>query len=223
MKVLSLSDVPVQLIYSSQIRRQFPDVDLVIACGDLPYAYQEFIISMLDVPLYFVRGNHDVPVEQVQHGTRTAPQGGVDLHRRIIKYRGLILAGVEGSLRYRAGPYQYTQAEMWLNVISLVPGLLLNRLQHNRYLDVFVTHAPPRGIHDMNDLPHQGIDAFRWLIQVFKPAYFFHGHIHVYRPDTVTETFVEGTRVINTYGFRTTEVDCCPAPAKKRRLDRSNS
>jgi hypothetical protein len=74
----------------------------------------------------------------------------------------------------------------------------------------------------MNDLPHQGIDAFRWLIQVFKPAYFFHGHIHVYRPDTVTETFVEETRVINTYGFRMTEVDCCPTPAKKRRLDQSN-
>lgn len=204
MKILTLSDIPIQMIYSAQIRGLFPDVNLVLACGDLPYYYQEFVVSMLDVPLYYVRGNHDKVIEHNLHGPRSAPQGATDLHGRVIDYRGLLLAGIEGSLRYRSGPFQYSQNEMWYNVFNLVPGLMRNRVRYGRYLDVFVTHAPPKGIHDMSDLPHQGIEAFRWLLHVFKPAYHFHGHIHVYRPDTITETRFESTTVVNTYGFRTT-------------------
>ena len=204
MKILSLSDIPVQMIYSSQIRRLFADVDLVIGCGDLPYYYQEYVISLLDVPLYYVRGNHDKVLEQIQSGLRSGPQGGFDLNRKLAYDRGLLLGGVEGSLRYRPGPFQYSQSEMWFNVFSLVPGMLMNRLKYGRFLDIFVTHAPPKGIHDMSDLPHQGIAAFLWLIRVFRPAYHFHGHIHIYRPDTITETRVRSTQVINTFGFRTT-------------------
>jgi Icc-related predicted phosphoesterase len=91
---------------------------------------------------------------------------------------------------------------MWSHIVRLTPGLLWNKIRHGRFLDVFVSHAPPRGIHDQIDLPHQGIDAFRWLLRTFKPAYHFHGHIHVYRPDDVTETVFEQTRVINTYGYK---------------------
>jgi Icc-related predicted phosphoesterase len=57
------------------------------------------------------------------------------------------------------------------------------------------------GIHDQPDLPHQGINAFRWLLKVFQPRYHFHGHIHVYHPDAVTETKFNQTQVINTYGY----------------------
>jgi len=115
-----------------------------------------------------------------------------------------VFAGVEGSLRYRPGPFQYTQREMWWHVFSLVPALLRNKLVYGRYIDVFVTHAPPRGIHDKDDLTHQGIDAFRWFIKVFKPDYHFHGHIHVYRPDEVTESLFGSTQVINTFGHKET-------------------
>ncbi len=125
----------------------------------------------------------------------------------MINYRGLLMAGIEGSLRYRNGPFQYSQEDMWINVFHLVPGLFFNRLRFGRFLDVFVSHSPPRGIHDQPDLPHQGIGAFRWLIRVFKPSTYFHGHIHVYRPDTETETRFGATRVINTFGYRVTEVD----------------
>jgi Icc-related predicted phosphoesterase len=96
---------------------------------------------------------------------------------------------------------------MWKHVFSLVPGLLYNRLVYGRFLDVFVTHAPPAGIHDRDDLTHQGINAFRWLIRVFQPAYHFHGHIHIYRPDEVTETLFGSTRVINTFSYRETILD----------------
>lgn len=205
-KALSLSDIIVQQIYSPSIRERFGDVDLVISCGDLPYYYQEYIISRLDKPLFFVRGNHDKKIEYNRAGNRSAPRGGIDLHRRVINHQGLLLAGVEGSLRYRQGPFQYSQIEMWMHVIGLLPYLIYNKLRHGRYLDVLATHAPPRDIHDKPDLTHQGIDAFLWIIRVFQPAYHIHGHIHVYRPDEVTLSKVGRTQVINTYGYRTIEL-----------------
>ena len=205
--VLSLSDVLVQYIYSPYIRKRFSNVDLIIGCGDLPYYYQEYVISSLDVPLFFVRGNHDKITEYSVSGQRTEPRGGIDLHRRNENYQGLLLAGIEGSVRYRPGPFQYTQSEMWRNVFALIPGFFRNKIMHGRFLDIFVTHAPPKGIHDAEDLTHNGINAFRWLIEVFQPAYHFHGHIHIYRPDEVTETLYKNTLVINTFGNRETVLD----------------
>jgi len=146
-------------------------------------------------------------VEYHPWGQRTAPAGGIDLHRQAINHRGLLIAGVEGSLRYRPGLFQYSQSEMFGHLLHLIPSLLLNRIRHDRFLDVFVTHAPPWGIHDKTDLPHQGSKAFRWFLRVFRPAYHFHGHIHIYRPDTDAETKFGRTQVINTFGYRETTIE----------------
>lgn len=202
MKILSLSDMTVPFIYSSHVRRRFGNVNLVLGCGDLSYLYLEYVLTALNIPLFFVRGNHDKIVEYSAWGQRTAPAGATDLHRQVCNYRGLLLGGVAGSLRYRPGPFQYTQGEMFRNVLSLVPSMLANRIQYGRFLDIFITHAPPFGIHDEADLTHTGIKAFRWLDKVFRPAYHIHGHMHIYRPDTVTETRFGKTLVINTYPYK---------------------
>ncbi|WP_322793701.1 metallophosphoesterase family protein [Bellilinea sp.] len=203
MNILAVSDIELGFIYNVQIGQRFKNVDLVISCGDLPYYYLEFIVSVLDRPLYYVRGNHASKVEITTAGERSSPWGAIDLHRRAVRSpQGILLAGIEGSLRYNYGPHQYTQAEMWWMVLGLTPALMLNKLRFGRYLDIFVTHAPPWGIHDMDDLPHRGIKAFNWLIKVFQPTYHLHGHIHVYRNDTEIETKVGNTTVINCYGYR---------------------
>lgn len=205
-KILSLSDKLVEHIYNAQVRQRFGDVDLILGCGDLAYYYLEYVVSMLDVPLYFVRGNHSKEVEYTVAGPKMYPEGGFNLHCKVVEDQGLILAGIEGSLRYRNGPFQYTQTEMWTNVLRIAPRLLLNKYLHGRHLDIFISHAPPWGIHDKPDLPHQGIKAFRWLIETFKPRYHFHGHIHVYTYDTQTISRHMETTVINTYGFVETQV-----------------
>jgi len=207
MRILSLSDTIVSLIYSPLIRSRHEGVDIILGCGDLPYYYLEYVFTSLDAPLYYVRGNHDKVLEYSSAGQRTGPHGGIDLHCRSYCYKGLLLAGVEGSLRYRSGPFQYSQAEMWWHVYRLIPGMLRNRLVYGRYLDVFVTHAPPTGIHDADDLPHRGINAFRWLVNVFQPAIHIHGHVHIYYPGAEVETRVGKTRVINTYAWRETVLD----------------
>ncbi|MBN1666326.1 MAG: metallophosphoesterase [Anaerolineales bacterium] len=208
MKILSISDKVVPQLYHPLVKENFSEVDLVLACGDLPYYYQEFIVSMLDVPLLFVRGNHDPLSEVTESGPKDHPHGGTDLHRRTAHIGGYLFAGVEGCIRYRKnGDFQYTQFEMWLHVLALLPRLYFNRLRYGRYLDVLITHAPPWGIHDQSDYPHWGIKAFRWLIRKFQPAYHFHGHIHLYRPDMIAETRFQKTQVINTYGYRITRLD----------------
>lgn len=203
MKVLTISDKVVPIIYSPRIAERFGDVDLVISCGDLPYLYQEFIISSLNRPLYFVHGNHDPEVEYGPGKPRSYPHGGTDLHRRALRVKGVLLAGVEGSVQYSQRTlYQYTQTQMWRHVIRLLPGLLVNKLKYGRYLDFFVTHAPPAGVHEGKDYAHQGIRAFRWLIDTVQPRYHIHGHIHHYHPDAVVETQVGETTVINAYRYR---------------------
>lgn len=209
MKILAVSDVEVDIIYSPQITQRFKDIDLVIGCGDLPYYYLEYIISMLDRPCYYVRGNHAPRFhEETSAGERTSPWGGVDLHRKVIRdASGLLLAGIEGSLKYNVGRYQYTQEEMWHMVLAMAPRLMINRILYGRYLDIFVSHAPPYQIQDKEDLPHQGIKAFRWLINVFKPALHLHGHIHIYQQYEATETLHDQTRVINTYSYKVLPFD----------------
>ena len=203
MKILAVSDEIVGYLYSPMVREQFPDIELILSCGDLPYYYLEYLVSMLDVRCYFVRGNHSAKTEYGVEGARKYPWGAVDLHRRgVTDPSGLLLAGLEGSLRYNLGPHQYTQADYWSYVFELVPHLLFNKGKYGRYLDIFITHAPPWKVHDEEDLPHQGIKAFRWLIRVFKPGYFVHGHIHVYRNDTVTRSLVDSTVVENVYRYK---------------------
>jgi Icc-related predicted phosphoesterase len=205
MKILAVSDVVVDWIYSPKIRLLLSDIDLAIGCGDLTAYYMDYIISSLNVPMLQVYGNHSIPAEKGENNHYYQP-GAINVHRRVIYRDGFTFAGVEGSIKYRNGPFQYSQSDMWLNAIILVPALLANHIKYGRYLNLLITHAPPWGIHDQPDLAHQGIKAFLWLINTFQPDYHIHGHIHVYRPDTVTETLCGKTRVINAFGYKQIEL-----------------
>lgn len=206
MKILAVSDMVLDMLYSPVVRQRFANVDMIIGCGDLPYYYLEYILNALDKPAFFVRGNHERVVEYSEHGERTWPHGAFDLHRQHLRCQGLLLAGVQGCLRYRPAPFQYTQTEMWRHVWSLVPGMLMNRLTYGRFLDVFVAHAPAWGLNDEQDLPHRGIKAFLWLLRVFQPSLFLHGHIHLYTPDQARLGEIGATRVVNAYGYYEVEL-----------------
>lgn len=207
MKVLAVSDVEVGIIYSTAIRERFKDARLAISCGDLPLDYLEYIMSSLDIPMYFVFGNHAHTTNNREKEYEPGPWGAINLDGRVYRDEtGLLLAGVEGCLQYNYGPHQYSQWEMWVRVFSLIPRLVYNRLRYGRYLDVFITHAPPWKIHDQPDLPHRGIKAFLWFDQVFQPAFHLHGHIHIYHTKTARDTLVNGTRILNVFGYKEIEI-----------------
>lgn len=207
MKILALSDEVVDYIYSPHIRERFPDVDCVMGCGDLPFYYLEFVVTMLQRPVYYVHGNHDKPSQFLSDGRVVHRAEGCEtleaLSQRVITYQAdVLVAGLGGSLQYNIGPHQYSQSEMKRRVLKLTPSLLVNRVRYGRFLDVLITHAPPRGIHDAHDLAHTGFDAFLQVMDRFRPRYLLHGHSHVYRNDIPTVTRYKDTQVINVYPYR---------------------
>ena len=204
MKILAVSDQVVKQLYRSDVKQHYPDVALLVGCGDLPFYYLDFLVSSFDVPLVYVQGNHDDGLQYTVDGrVLNEASGGVNIHGRVVQRKGLILAGLEGSMRYKPGrELMYTENEMRRQVARLAPRLALNRAKFGRALDVLVTHSPPFGIHDMPDLPHTGFKIFRSFVTIFKPKYLLHGHIHVWRNDTVCVTQFEGTCVMNVYPYR---------------------
>jgi Icc-related predicted phosphoesterase len=209
-KILAISDKIIDFIYSPALRERFADIEMVVSCGDLPYYYLEYIVSVLNKPLYYVRGNHAHRVEHGPYGPRTHPWGAVDLDGRTVEANGLLMAGFEGSMRYNRGPFQYTEGEMTLKVARVVPRLFLNRLHHGRFLDVLVTHSPPYRVGDDTDLCHTGFKVFRWFLRLFQPRWMLHGHIHLYHPSAVTHRTFHKSEVINCYGYKELEL-CRPS------------
>ena len=208
MKILAVSDEVVDWIYSPSLARRCADVELVISCGDLPIHYLEFITSTLNVPCFYVRGNHDLYEIGEGGNIVSEPQGWINLDMRRLRYANLTLAGLEGCLRYKPSvPIQYTQEEQWLRALWLSRTMLYSRLRTGRGVDIMVAHAPPFGIHDGPDHAHTGFRAFNWLIEQFKPRLFLHGHQHRnYAPMQQTETCVDGTRVLNIQPYQIIEL-----------------
>jgi Icc-related predicted phosphoesterase len=214
MKLLAVSDRVMEQLYCSDVRSKHPDVDLLIGCGDLPFYYLEFLVSALDQRLVYVRGNHDKGPQYTAEGRILQHvQGGTDIHGSVVEREGLLLAGLEGSMRYRPGaPFMYTEAEMRMQVMNLAPKLLRNKVRYGRYLDILVTHSPPFGIHDKEDLPHTGFKIFRSFLQWFKPRYLLHGHIHIYRQNSPRITQFDQTTIINVYPYFSLNLDNPPQP-----------
>ncbi len=191
MKILTVSDhIQPQLENADYLHRTYSDVDMVISCGDLPPYYLDYLTSALSAPLFFVRGNHD------GNYTESEP-GGENLHGRVVHYRGLRLAGLEGSIRYNNGPVQYDDLSVLGIMLALAPGMWRRRRKYGAGVDLLVTHSPPRGIHDLTDRAHQGFLALRWAVWWFQPRYLIHGHVDIWDRRRPIETQIGATTILN--------------------------
>jgi Icc-related predicted phosphoesterase len=206
LKILAVSDVVVDRLYSAQVAERLSDVELILGCGDLPYEFLEFLVSSMNIPLLYVPGNHDPAYDDKKPAAHAA--GCELLDREVRSVNGLNIAGLGGSIRYRPGcPNQYTQSQMYSRMSSFIPKLLWYLPKHGNILDIMIAHSPPRGIHDDDDQAHTGFSAFRDFIQTFKPRYFLHGHTMVYKSNIVPPiTKVGTTTVINVYPYRIIEI-----------------
>jgi Icc-related predicted phosphoesterase len=201
MKILAVSDQVLDRLYSNSITATYPDVNMIIGCGDLPYAYLEFLVSVFNVPLFYVPGNHD-PAYQIKESFYA--EGGINLDGQVVYRKGLLMAGLGGSVRYPpGGPNQYTQRAMFLRVYRILPKILMARLRYKRPLDILVTHSPPAGIHDDDDQTHRGMRAFNYLLEKVRPRYMLHGHTIFYSQNVKSHITPYGqTQVMNVYPFR---------------------
>ena len=218
MKILCISDKIDPQVYSDQIKERFADIDMILAAGDLPLDYLDFIITNLNKPLFFVFGNHHIkdlchykklmnsPMLLLQEEREYMGCGAVHLGTRVKKEGNVILAGFGGCMRYNNGVNQFSDFEMYLEMIKLIPRLLWNRLVRGKFVDILLTHAPPRGIHDKKDKCHIGFKAYLWFMKLFKPKFLVHGHIHLYDLSDTRCTKWKKTTVINAYSHYVIEL-----------------
>jgi len=147
-----------------------------------------FIVTMARVPVLYVHGNHDVGY------SRTPPEGCDCIDDQLIVYKGVRILGLGGSKKYRDAPHQYTEEEMKKRIRKL-----RWKLWRHKGVDIVVTHAPPKGVGDADDLAHQGFEELLHLLDKYRPKYLLHGHVHLsYGQDQTRVRRYGDTTVINT-------------------------
>ncbi len=220
-KILCLSDVIDTVVYSTQIKQRFADIDLIISAGDLPMPYLGFITSSLNRPLLFVFGNHNlrrydqfnrkhtpfplppttISIVETKDEEKHIPRtfGTTYLRGKIKRVAGLLVGGIGGSRNYNNGPNQYSELQMWYRIIKMIPRMLWNKIVHGRYIDILVTHAAPEGINDLDDPCHRGFRCFLYFMRLFRPRYLLHGHIHLYDANSPRAANYMDTQIINVY------------------------
>lgn len=220
MKILCVADHIDPLVYSTHAKERFKDISLVLGAGDLPMEYLGYISSVLNKPIYFVFGNHNL---KGYHYFKRPPTmlnrplspdhyfaddfGSTYIGGKVVKTKGgILIAGMGGSILYNGEENQYTDSQMFWKLLRLVPRLILNKLRYGRYLDIFLTHAPPRHLGDREDPPHQGFKWFRWFLERFKPRYMLHGHVHLYEVNEPRIIDFHETRIINVYNHYVLEL-----------------
>ena len=216
MKILCVADHVDPIIYSPGLKQRYGDVDLVIGCGDLPLTYYDFITTNLNKPFYFVFGNHNLKrLREFRWKAgpwRDLPGSALAMSAcyisgRVRREKTVLIAGLGGSHWYNGGPNQFQESQMFFRVLGLLPSLLWNRIRWGRWLDLFITHAPPFGIGDAEDLCHRGFKSFRWFMRMFKPIYLVHGHIHIYSAETERQHPYQSTIVVNAFNHVLLELE----------------
>lgn len=220
MKILCISDHIDPVVYSHRIKKRFSDIDFVISCGDLRLNYYDYIITNLNKPLFFVFGNHHLKHFEAYHGSKVSSPyfyenkaylvqntGATYVEGKSVIQKNMIIMGFGGCMWYNGGENQFTEIGMFLRILKKLPRLLWNKLIHKRFVDILLTHAPPRGIHDQEDPCHRGFKAFNWFIKMFKPKYMVHGHIHLYDKNANRIDRVHSTDVINAFDHHVLEIN----------------
>lgn len=197
MKILAVSDVEVAELHDDFDPARFSGIDLIFSCGDLAPEYLTMLREKIDAPLYYILGNHDLRYQQ------SPPVGCTDISFTTARHDDLKLLGLSGSRWYNGGPNQYHESEM-----RMIIWKLYFALWRQQGVDIVLTHAPPRHIHDAEDRCHRGFKFFNNLINRFQPGFFLHGHIHAaFADDSKRITMAGSTRVINCCGYYVFETD----------------
>ncbi len=191
MRILSVSDRVEPILYDPGSYKCLKEIDLILSCGDLPAEYLTYLVTVYNAPLFYIRGNHDVAYDS------KPPQGCVDLHGKIVVYKGIKIMGWQGSHWYNGGQLQYTESQM-----KKMLFMAKLKIWWNKGIDLVISHSPPRDIHDGKDSCHKGFKCFRNLIIDYSPKSFLHGHTHTsFKNREARKTRMNNTDVINTFGY----------------------
>lgn len=197
MKILAVADVEDKLLYDHFDKKRVEGVELIVGCGDLRSDYMDFLITMVNVPMIYVMGNHD------DSFLKNPPLGAICIEDRIYEYNGVKFMGLGGSFRYNPnGKNMYSERDMKIRELRLRPKAKLKG-----GIDVLVTHSPAKGYGDLEDLPHRGFETFNKIMDRYHPEYMLHGHVHMnYGRIQKEYDHPSGTKIINACGYCIIEV-----------------
>lgn len=188
MRILVVSDEECPALWDYYVPGKLKEYDLILSCGDLKASYLSFLVTMGNKPLLYVHGNHDSSY------AHRPPEGCDCIDDRVVTYNGVRFLGLGGCPWYRDGVHQYTEEQMRRRIRKL-----RRQIRRAGGIDVVVTHAPPKGVGDLDDKAHRGFAALLELLDEYKPAYLLHGHVHLrYGLDQTRERTYNQTTVINT-------------------------
>ncbi len=189
MKILVLADVEAKGLWDYFSPDKVKGYDLILSCGDLNPRYLSLIATFTTAPVLYVHGNHDKNYE------RHPPEGCICVEDTVYTVKGLRIAGLGGSIRYKPGAFQYTENEMARRVKRLKKVI-----RREKGVDILLTHSPARNLNDGPDAPHLGFSCFYDILDEYKPAYFIHGHVHLsYNAALPRICSYHSTQVVNGY------------------------
>lgn len=202
MKLLLISDKESPYLWDFYQPGRLQGVDMILSCGDLNSKYLSFLVTMGNVPLVYVHGNHDKTYEQ------HPPEGCDCAEDRILRVGGLRILGLGGSCLYSGGPHQYTEAQMARRIRRL--GFQLWR---NGGVDIVLTHAPMEGYGSGEDYAHRGFACLLSLVDKYRPKFLIHGHVHANYGANLPRVLRRGeTTIINAYERFLLDTDDPPLP-----------
>ena len=187
MRILVLADKESKYYWDYFDKSKLEGIDLILSCGDLKPEYLSFLATFVKVPILYVRGNHDDIYET------NPPDGCICIEDKVYTYQGVRIMGLGGSVRYKKGQNQYSQIEMTKRMWKM-----WWKIKRKKGIDILLTHAPAYQINDGDDRPHQGFKAFVRILDIYKPKYFVHGHVHLtYSRSYKRESQYKETCIIN--------------------------
>jgi hypothetical protein len=172
-RILAVADEVDETLDSLATRRRLGRLDLLVGCGDLPVDYLQFVTDAFNVPLAYVRGNHDVGGSWATGDATTLhlPEPMADGVPRTDG--GITLVGFNGIPFHGGGGLQRSDVTTWRAAFGAWRRL---RLRSSRVPVLLVSHVAPRGINDGPDRMHRGSVPLRWLAQRLRPPLWLHGH-----------------------------------------------
>ena len=197
MKILVVADEESTYLWGHYRPGRLAGIDLILSAGDLKPEYLSFLVTMANRPLLYIHGNHDGIYEKLP------PEGCECIEDKIVTINGIRILGLGGARMYNGGPHQFTERQMERRIKKL-----RWKLQRAGGVDIVLTHSPPAGYGDAEDLAHRGFEAFLPLLDKYQPQYLIHGHVHKnYSAHTfVREVQYQETTVLNAAGRYVLEI-----------------
>lgn len=206
MNILLLADEECKALWDYYRPGMFDKYDLILAAGDLKGEYLTFIETLSNKPLVYVPGNHDIRYEV------KPPEGCINADDDVVTVKGVRIAGLGGSAYYNGGKHQYTEKDMDRRIKKLG-----RKIRRAGGVDIILTHAAPKGLGDDDDYCHRGFEAFLGMMDMYKPRFLVHGHVHLNYGKNIDRIHEYGeTTIINAYQRYELETEIPVRPVTER-------